>query len=113
MARRHKLPGVAFTYNDPVVWIEYVHDMAAAFGRPACTRRFVTAGYLTPDALDYVAPVLDAFKFDLKAPDARGWAWLSKVNDPAPCSGGRRAREASARLPRGGGVQHRPRHERR
>ena len=35
------------------------------------------------EALDYVAPFLDALKFDLKAPDGRGWSALSKVKDPA------------------------------
>jgi pyruvate formate lyase activating enzyme len=84
MAARHKLPGVAFTYNDPVVWIEYVHDVAVACRRESLYTAFVTAGYMTPEAVDYVAPYIDAFKLDLKAPDARGWAWLSKVKDPAP-----------------------------
>ncbi len=39
---------------------------------------------MTEAALDYVAPVVDAFKFDLKAATAEGWARLTKVKDPAP-----------------------------
>ena len=85
MARTHKLRGVAFTYNDPAVWIEYVHDVFVAFRAAGLYTALVTAGYLSLDALDYVAPYTDAFKFDLKAPDGRGWAWLGKVNDPGPC----------------------------
>jgi pyruvate formate lyase activating enzyme len=84
MARRHKLSGVAFTYNDPVVWIEYVRDVCVAFKEAGLYTAFISAAYMTEQALDYVAPVVDAFKFDLKAPSARGWAWLSKVKDPAP-----------------------------
>jgi pyruvate formate lyase activating enzyme len=84
MARKHKLSGVAFTYNDPVVWIEYVHDVCAAFKAAGMYTAFITAGYMTEAALDYVAPVIDAFKFDLKAGTPEGWAWLSKVKDPAP-----------------------------
>lgn len=84
MARKHKLSGVAFTYNDPVVWIEYVHDVCVAFKAAGLYTAFVTAGYVTEAALDYVAPVVDAFKFDLKAGSPEGWAWLSKVKDPAP-----------------------------
>jgi hypothetical protein len=34
--------------------------------------------------LDYVAPVVEAFKFDLKAATAEGWDRLTKVKDPAP-----------------------------
>ncbi|MHB1343876.1 MAG: AmmeMemoRadiSam system radical SAM enzyme [Thermoleophilia bacterium] len=84
MARKHKLAGVAWTYNDPVVWIEYVRDVAVAFREAGLYTVFVTAGYMTPEAVDFVAPYLDAFKFDLKAPGPEGWAQLSKVRDPVP-----------------------------
>jgi len=84
MARKHKLAGVAFTYNDPVVWIEYVHDVCAAFKEAGLYTALITAAYLTEAALDYVAPFIDAFKFDLKAATAEGWAWLTKVKDPVP-----------------------------
>ena len=94
MARRHKLAGVAFTYNDPAVWIEYVHDVCQAFRDAGLYTAFVSAGFLTEAALDYVGPVLDAFKFDLKAATASGWDWLSKVKDPAPaCAAAVRAKE--------------------
>lgn len=85
MARTHKLRGVAFTYNDPAVWIEYVHDVSAAFRAAGLYTALITAAYLSSDAVDYVAPYVDAFKFDLKAPTARGWSWLGKVKDPSPC----------------------------
>jgi len=85
MARKHKLSGVAFTYNDPVVWIEYVHDVCAAFKRAGLYTAFITAAYMTEEALDYVAPVVDAFKFDLKAATAEGWARLTKVKERGPC----------------------------
>lgn len=84
MARKHKLRGVVFTYNDPVVWIEYVRDVCVAFKKAGFYTAFVTAAYLTKPALDYVAPVLDAFKFDLKAAAAEEWARLTKVKDPTP-----------------------------
>jgi pyruvate formate lyase activating enzyme len=84
MARKHKLAGVAFTYNDPVVWIEYVHDVFVAFKEAGLYTAFITAAYLTEAALDYVAPVTDAFKFDLKAVSAEAWARLTKVKDPEP-----------------------------
>ena len=84
MARKHKLAGVAFTYNDPVVWIEYVHDVSAAFKKAGFYTAFISAGYITKEALDYVAPFIDAFKFDLKARTPESWACLSKVKDPSP-----------------------------
>jgi pyruvate formate lyase activating enzyme len=84
MARKHKLAGVAFTYNDPVVWIEYVHDVCAVFREAGLYTAFITAAYMSEAALDYVAPVVQAFKFDLKAASPEGWARLSKVKDPDP-----------------------------
>jgi len=84
MALKHKLSGVAFTYNDPVVWIEYVHDVCSAFKEAGLYTALVTAAYVAESALDYVAPVVDAFKFDLKAATAEGWARLTKVKDPTP-----------------------------
>jgi pyruvate formate lyase activating enzyme len=84
LARRHKLQGVAWSYNDPAVWVEYVHDVAVTFREAGLYTAFVTAGYLSEEALDYVAPYLDALKFDLKAPGAKGWGKLTKVKDPQP-----------------------------
>lgn len=84
MAKKHRLAGVAFTYNDPVVWIEYVHDVCLASRKAGLYTAFITAAYLTEEAVDYVAPVVDAFKFDLKAATPDGWGRLSKVKDPRP-----------------------------
>jgi len=84
MARKTKLAGVAFTYNEPVVWIEYVHDVYAAFLEAGLYTALITAAYLTEEALDYIAPVVQAFKFDLKASTPEGWGRLSRVKDPAP-----------------------------
>jgi pyruvate formate lyase activating enzyme len=84
MARKHKLAGVAFTYNDPVVWIEYVHDVFELFREAGLYTAFITAAYMSEAALDYIAPVTQAFKFDLKAATPEGWARLSKVKDPTP-----------------------------
>jgi len=84
MARKHKLAGVAFTYNEPVVWIEYVHDVCVAFRQAGLFTALISAGYVTEEALDYLAPVVDGFKFDLKAATAEGWSRLTKVKDPQP-----------------------------
>lgn len=84
MARRHKLAGVAFTYNDPVVWLEYVHDVCVLFRQAGLFTAMITAAYLTENALDYVATAVGAFRFDLKAPTPEGWTRLSKVKDAVP-----------------------------
>jgi pyruvate formate lyase activating enzyme len=82
MAKKHKLAGIAWTYNDPVIWIEYVHDLAVEARKAGLYTAFITASYINPEPLDYLAPHLDAYKYDLKAAGAKGWSWLTKVNDP-------------------------------
>ena len=84
MARKHKLSGVVFTYNDPVVWIEYVHDVCVAFKAARLYTAFITAAYMTEAAVDYIGPVVDAFKFDLKAAGSEGWSRFTKVKEPSP-----------------------------
>lgn len=84
LAKRHKLSGVAFTYNDPVVWIEYVYNVCRAFKEAGLYTAFITAGYISEAALDFIGPVVEAFKFDLKGATPEAWATLTKVKDPAP-----------------------------
>lgn len=84
MAQRFRLAGVVWTYNEPAVWLEYVYDVAEVFRRAGLYTALVTAGYMSSDAFDYVAPLLDAVKVDLKAATAEGWAWLTKVKNPQP-----------------------------
>ncbi len=82
MAEKHKLPGIAFAFGEAAIWAEYVHDVCVAAKEAGLFTCFVTAGYMNVKTLDYLAPHIDAFKYDLKAPDGRGWGWLTKVEDP-------------------------------
>lgn len=84
MARRFRLSGVVWTYNEPAVWLEYVYDVAQVFRRAGLYTALVTSGFMTVDALDFVGPLLDAVKVDLKAATPEGWAWLTKIKDPQP-----------------------------
>jgi len=59
--------GIAFTYNDPVIWAEYAIDIAkAARGRDIKTVA-VTAGYINPQARGEFFEWIDAANVDLKA----------------------------------------------
>jgi len=66
-ALRADCRSVAFTYNDPVVFLEYAVDTAHACHRRGVKTVAVTAGYVTPEARgDFFAPI-DAANVDLKA----------------------------------------------
>lgn len=67
LARREGAPTIACTYSEPVVWSEYVFDIAVA-GRAAGLRTLlVSNGFVQPEPLDDLAGVLGAVKIDLKA----------------------------------------------
>jgi len=58
---------ISWTYNEPTIWHEYALDMgtlARAKGLGTC---YVTNGYITEEALRELAPMLGAYRVDLKA----------------------------------------------
>lgn len=66
-AIRQGADGIAYTYNEPTVWIEYVHDVAAAAARVGLYNVWVSNGGTTVDAVRYIAPHLTAANIDLKS----------------------------------------------
>ena len=66
MAESYRCPGVAFTYNEPVIWIEYVLDVAKLCREAGLYTVMVTNGYITPKALDTIGPYIDVWRTDLK-----------------------------------------------
>lgn len=58
---------VAYTYVEPTVFLEYALDTARLARAAGLRNVFVTNGYQTPEALELLAPVLDAANVDLKS----------------------------------------------
>jgi len=63
---KHHLPSIAFTYNDPVIWGEFVIDISQVAKECGVKSVMVTAGYITPEARDQVYRNIDAANVDLK-----------------------------------------------
>jgi len=61
-------PGIAFTYNEPVIWPEYVHDTAKLAKSKGLYAVFVSNGSWTEEALDYYGEYIGAANIDFK-----GW----------------------------------------
>ena len=59
--------GVAFTYNEPTVWIEYMKDIAEKSHSLKMKNVMVSNGFINPEPLDDLLRVIDAFNIDLKA----------------------------------------------
>jgi pyruvate formate lyase activating enzyme len=58
--------GVAYTYNEPLVWIEYLLDVAVLIKEKQLKNVMVTNGFINPGPLTDLIPLLDAFSVDLK-----------------------------------------------
>jgi pyruvate formate lyase activating enzyme len=65
-AREMGARSVAFTYNDPVIFLEYAVDAAAACREAGLKTVAVTAGYITSEARKELFGVMDAANIDLK-----------------------------------------------
>lgn len=61
------IPLVAFTYNEPAVYFEYAYDTAKLARSAGLRTVFVSSGFETLQAINAIAPYLDAVNVDLKA----------------------------------------------
>ncbi|QNU68206.1 AmmeMemoRadiSam system radical SAM enzyme [Ruminiclostridium herbifermentans] len=63
--------GLAFTYNEPTIWYEYVYDVAREIKKKNiyCKVVLVTNGYINNEPLNKLLPYVDAINVDLKGDD--------------------------------------------
>jgi pyruvate formate lyase activating enzyme len=59
--------GLAFTYNEPIVWFEFMRDMALRIKEKGLCTVMVSNGFVNPDPLKEITGFIDAFNIDLKA----------------------------------------------
>ncbi len=79
MAKKYRCPGVAFTYNEPVIWAEYVLDVGRVCREAGLYTVMVTNGYITEAGLDLIAPVIDVWRVDVKGFSDATYRRLCKV----------------------------------
>jgi len=66
-ARKNAIPTIAYTYNEPTIFTEYILD-TASYGRELGVRNVsISAGYIAKQPLHDLCKVLDAIKIDFKA----------------------------------------------
>ena len=58
---------ISWTYNEPSIWHEYPLDMGTIARTRGLGTIYVTNGYITEEALREIAPMLGAYRVDLKA----------------------------------------------
>ncbi|HHQ48246.1 MAG TPA: AmmeMemoRadiSam system radical SAM enzyme, partial [Acidobacteria bacterium] len=67
LARRYGAPLTAATYSEPVIFWEYVRDVAEAARAAGLRPTVVSNGYIQEKPLREVLPMLTAYKVDLKS----------------------------------------------
>ncbi len=59
--------GVAFTYNEPSIWYEYIRESAEKIKQQDLQTVMVSNGYIEKEPLRSLMPYIDAWNIDLKA----------------------------------------------
>src|ERR1041385_7445573 len=67
VAMQQGCPSIAFTYNEPTIWGEYLVDICGAAKRHGLKTVMVTNGYVTREAFHDIYDHVDAANVDLKA----------------------------------------------
>jgi len=67
LAQKQKTPSIAFTYNDPVIWGEYVIEISKLAFEEKINSVMVTAGYIDKNARKEVFKYINAANVDLKS----------------------------------------------
>jgi len=59
--------GIAFTYNEPVIWFEFIRDVATKAKRKGLRIVMISNGFVNKEPLEEILSFTDAFNIDLKA----------------------------------------------
>jgi pyruvate formate lyase activating enzyme len=59
--------GISFTYNEPIIWFEFIRDVAEAAKKKGLYTVLVSNGFVNPEPLKEIIGFIDAFNIDLKA----------------------------------------------
>jgi len=66
-AQRHGVDGIAFTYSEPAVWLEYVIDVSKLAKEVGLYTVYVSNSFVTEEALEAMAPFVDVLCSDIKS----------------------------------------------
>jgi pyruvate formate lyase activating enzyme len=67
LALEKKAAGIAYTYNEPAIFIELAYDTAKLAKKKGLKNVFVSNGFESAESFQYIKPYLDAINIDLKS----------------------------------------------
>ncbi|MHC4561474.1 MAG: AmmeMemoRadiSam system radical SAM enzyme [Planctomycetota bacterium] len=66
-AQTHDCASISYTYTEPTIFFEMAYETGKLAHERGIKNSFVSNGYMTPRAVETIAPYLDAINVDLKA----------------------------------------------
>jgi pyruvate formate lyase activating enzyme len=66
-AQKQNSLGIAYTYNEPFIWFEFVLETARMAREAGLKNVLVTNGYVSPEPLKEILPLIDAANIDIKS----------------------------------------------
>ncbi len=69
-ALRRRCRSISYTYTEPTIFFEYAHDTAQLAQKAGIQNVFVSNGYMSEEAVELMAPWLNAINIDLKGPES-------------------------------------------
>jgi pyruvate formate lyase activating enzyme len=80
----HRCRGMAWGYQEPTVWIEYVLDAAKLARANGLFTILLTNGYVTKEAFDLLGPYIDACVIEIVGVSAAPYESLCDLSNPEP-----------------------------
>lgn len=64
--KEHRYPSISYTYSEPLVWQDYMLEVARLARSEGVLNIMVSNGTFSPASLDRILPLIDAYNIDLK-----------------------------------------------
>jgi pyruvate formate lyase activating enzyme len=78
IALRHGIRCISWTYNDPVVWHEFILDTAKLAQEAGLINLYKSAFYISEEAVEELLPYIDIFSISIKSIDPEYYKKLTK-----------------------------------
>jgi len=66
LAQKNRCPVIAYTYTEPVVFLEYMYDTAVESRKNNIKNVVITGGHINPEPMRELTQVVEGIKIDLK-----------------------------------------------
>lgn len=80
-AKKYNCLGISWTYNEPTIWFEFAYETSRRAKKEGLLSNYVSNGFISPLALDTIAPYLDAIRIDIKGFSKSTYKKIAHIDD--------------------------------